>query len=268
MNIMRKLMLLLPLFVGALLVQCDLHAQGLLRKLKDKANQVADKAIERKVDESLGTGHSSNGNGGSKSGNNSGKPTNRSGDGLKNSTPPDVNQQMDDAEKAHAAGNYSEARYSIQQALLGVEIQIGQSILKSLPAAVNDVAKDTAQDRVMSTQWGWANLTIQRVYRRDDKQLTVVIGNNPLYSGMIDLYFSNAYGAQSNGETQDMKQIKVKGYKAAIKFDQSDGYSVLVPLGQSGMITWQGVNYATEQDMMNAVNTFDIDGIKKKLGEK
>jgi len=34
------------------------------------------------------------------------------------------------------------------------------------------------------------------------------------------------------------------------------------------MITFQGINFATEQDIMSAVNTFDIEGIKKMLGEK
>ena len=65
-----------------------------------------------------------------------------------------------------------------------------------------------------------------------------------------------------------MKQIKVKGYKAAIKFEANEGYSVLVALGQSGMMTWQGINFSTEEDMLTAVNNFDIDGVKKKLGEK
>lgn len=267
---MKKIRLITAFFITALFVQTNGAAQGFLKKIKDKANQVADKAVDKKVDDKLGTGQNQNDNSTGKPGvpNQSGRPTNKGGEGLKNSTPPDVIQQIADAEKAHDAGNYSEARYSIQQALLGVEIQIGQEILKSLPAAVADAPKDTTQDRVMSTQWGWANLTIQRIYRKDDKQLTVNIGNNPLYSGMLDMYFNNAYATQSNGENQNMKQIKVKGYKAAIKYDKNDGYTVLVPLGQSGMITWQGINYATEQDIMTAVNSFDIDGVKKKLGEK
>ena len=267
---MKKITLVSAFFIAAIVVQSGASAQGFLKKIKDKANQVADKAINKKVDDKLGTGQDQNSNstGNTGSTNQSGRPTNKGGEGLKNSTPPDVNQQIADAEKAHDAGNFSEARYSIQQALLGLEIQIGQEILRSLPAAVGDVPKDTAQDRVMSTQWGWANLTIQRIYRKDDKQLTVNIGNNPLYSGMLDMYFNNAYATQSIGENQNMKQVKVKGYKAAIKYDKNDGYTLLVPLGQSGMITWQGINYATEQDIMTAVNVFDIDGVKKKLGEK
>lgn len=262
---MYKIYLCFTMLLSLCLTQQS-YSQGFLKKLKDKANQVADKAVDKKIADKTGMGQDNSGN--SPGTNKNGKPRNTSGEGLKNSTPPDVVQQISDAEKAHDAKNFSEARYAIQQALLGVEIQIGQLILKSLPLTVANLPTDTTEDRVMSTQWGWANLTIQRIYRQGDKQMTVVIGNNPLYSGMMDLYFNNAYATQSTGETQNMKQIKVKGYKAAIKFDANEGYSVLVPLGQSGMMTWQGINFSNEQDMLTAVNTFDIDGVKKKLGEK
>ena len=46
------------------------------------------------------------------------------------------------------------------------------------------------------------------------------------------------------------------------------GYTLLVPLGQSSLIVWECINFATEQDVMNAANAFDIDGIKKMLGEQ
>jgi hypothetical protein len=39
-------------------------------------------------------------------------------------------------------------------------------------------------------------------------------------------------------------------------------------LVNQGMLTFSGINFTNEQDMMTAVNTFDIDGIKKMLGEK
>ena len=97
--------------------------------------------------------------------------------------------------------------------------------------------------------------------------MTVLVGNNSAYAGLANVFFAGNY-TQSNGDTQNFKQIKVKGNKAVIKYEESEGYTVLVQLGQSGMITLAGVNFTTEQDMMSAVNTFDIDGIKKMLGEK
>lgn len=197
----------------------------------------------------------------------SGKPSNKVGEGLKNTTPPDVVQQITEAETAQSAGNLSDARYSIQQALLGIELQMGKEVLKSLPATVAGLPKDTLEDRVISTQWGWANLTVQRIYRQNDKQLSILVGNNVAYAGLVNVFFAGNY-TQSNGDTQNFKQIKVKGNKAVIKYDENEGYTVLVQLGQNSMITFAGVNFATEQDILSAVNTFDIDGIKKMLGEK
>jgi len=277
---MKKITIVLAMLAVAMLTHFDSSAQAFLKKLKDKASDVANKVVDKKIDQAVGidgssasnsttsSENASGGMGAPSSNSRSGRPSNKTGEGLKNTAPPDVNQQITDAETASAAGNFSEARYSIQQALLGIELQMGKEVLKSLPATVADLPRDTTEDRVTSTQWGWANLTIQRIYRKDDKQLTVLVGNNSVYSGFMNILFAGNMAAESNGETQNFKQIKVKGNKAVIKFDKNEGYTVLVQIGQSGMITFQGINFATEQDIMSAVNTFDIEGIKKMLGEK
>jgi hypothetical protein len=235
------------------------HAQ-LLKKLKDKVNN----AVGTPSDQSSQTNQSGNNT------SSSGSPTNTKGGGLTNTAPPDVNQQIADAEKSQASGDYSDARYSIQQALMSIELQIGKQILQSLPQTVSGLEKDTMQNKVMSTQWGWNNLTIQSVYKKADQQLTVTIGNNAMYSGFIDMYFNNSMYTQttSNGNNQNVKQTKIKSYKAVITYDESKGYTLLVPLGQSSLVVWECVNFATEQDVMNAANAFDIDGIKKMLGEQ
>jgi hypothetical protein len=274
---MKKLTIVSAILGAAMCLHVDASAQGFLKKLKDKASDVANKAVDKKIDQAVGienptasgssTGSDNASTNSGSSSSRGGRPSNKVGEGLKNTTPPDVNQQISEAETASAAGNFSEARYSIQQALLGIELQMGKEILKSLPETVASLPKDTTEDRVTSTQWGWANLTIQRVYRKDDKQLSVLVGNNSAYSGFMNILFAGNM-TESNGQTQNFKQIKVKGNKAVIKFDQRDGYTVLVQIGQSGMVTFQGINFATEQDMMAAVNTFDIEGIKKMLGEK
>lgn len=276
---MKKIAIVTALVGAGFLVHTDISAQGFLKKLKNKASDVTNRVIDKKVDNAVdkavgidGSSNTSNSSTASTSSSGStssrsGNPSNKVGEGLKNTTPPDVVQQISEAETAQSSGNLSDARYSIQQALLGIELQMGKEILKSLPATVAGLPKDTLEDRVTSTQWGWANLTIQRIYRQNDKQLTVLVGNNSAYAGLGNLVFAGNY-TQSNGDTQNFKQIKVKGNKAVIRFEENEGYTVLVQLGQNGMLTFAGVNFTTEQDMMSAVNTFDIDGIKKMLGEK
>jgi hypothetical protein len=53
-----------------------------------------------------------------------------------------------------------------------------------------------------------------------------------------------------------------------ISYDDSKGYTVVVMLTQGSALVWEGVNIASEDEMMKAVNSFDIDRIKKFLGEK
>jgi hypothetical protein len=241
-------------FLVAVMATNNASSQGFLKKLKDKVSNAVDKKTG---------GDSGNSNSGS-----SGKPANKGGGGLSNTAPPDVKAQMADAESAHAAKKYSDARYSLQQALMGVEIQLGRQILKSLPASADALNVDTTQDIVMSTQWGWSNMSIQRVWKKADKQLTMTVGNAGVYAGLAAMYFANAGMVETNNTKQNIKQVRVKGNKAIIQYEDSKGYTLIVSLGQSSMIVWECINFANEQEVMNTANSFDINGIKKMLGEQ
>ncbi|HUH32996.1 MAG TPA: hypothetical protein VLZ28_03530 [Daejeonella sp.] len=248
----------------------QVSGQGVLKKLKQKANQAVDRAVDKKIDKAVEdkTGipadNSRNSSSGTSASNN---PANKGGAGLI-TTPPDVNANLTDAEVAFKANNYGEARYAVQQAMLGVEMEIGKKILIGLPESVSGLKFDKADDKVTSTGWGWVGLTIQRKYGEGDKQLTTTIANNSMWMSAINLYFANGGYAQTSSDNQKWKQTKVKGNKALIEYDESSGYKLTVPIGQTSLIIWEGVNFATEQDIMNAANSFDIDSIKKTLGEK
>ena len=257
-----KRVLYILCFLVAATVTNNASAQGFLKKLKDKVNQTVNNAVDKKTGTSSGS-ESGNTNSGS-----NGKPSNKGGGGLSNTTPPDVKAQMAQAETAHAAKNYSDARYSLQQALIGVEIQLGRQILKSLPASADALTVDTAQDIVMSTQWGWNNLSIQRVWKKGDKQLTITIGNAGIYAGLATMYFANAGMVEASNSKQNFKQVRVKGNKAIISYEDSKGYTLIVSVGQSSMIVWECINFANEQEVMNTADSFDINGIKKMLGEQ
>jgi len=250
------------------------NAQGLLKKIKQKAEQAAERVADKKIDKAIEdkTGVSSgnqNAGGPGSSGGSSGKnsPGNKGGAGLV-TTPPDVNANLGDAEAAFKANNYGEARYAVQQAMLGVEMEIGKKILAGLPETVSGLKTIKEEDKVTSTGWGWVGLTIQRKYGEGDKQLTTTIANNSVWMSAVNMYLANGGYAQTSSDNQKWKQTKVKGNKAIIEYDEGSGYKLTVPIGQTSLIIWEGVNFATEQDIMSAANSFDIDGVKKTLGEK
>lgn len=207
------------------------------------------------------------GSGGVNSGS-GGNPSNKGGAGLI-STPPDVKQNLADAEVAYKKNSYGESRYSVQQAMLGVELEIGNKILKSLPESIVGLNKEAESDQVTSTGWGWAGLTIHREYTDGkEKQLTVNIANNSVLMAGVNAYFaSGGYAQQTNGE-QNWKQTKVQGYRAIIEFNEGSGYKLSVPIGQSSIIVYEGINFATEPEMMKAAEVIKIDSIKKELGEQ
>ncbi|HEX8061188.1 MAG TPA: hypothetical protein VF473_09650 [Cyclobacteriaceae bacterium] len=273
----------LILVACAFMVASGLQAQ-VLNKLKNKSEQKAGEAIDnlfsgKKKNTGNGTGNNNGSNNGSSSGNSSsssgnsssggsGTRSNNTGGGL-GSTAPDVNQNLADADAAYKKASYGEARYAVQQAMLGVELEIGNKILKSLPESISGMAKDQSADEVTSTGFGWAGLTIKRMYNGDkDRQYTVTVANNAMWMAGVNAYLTNGgYAQQTNGQ-QNWKQTKVKGHRAIIEYDQDSGYKLSVPLGTSSLIVYEGVNIATEADMMKAAEAVDIDGIKKQLGEQ
>ncbi|MGZ3937602.1 MAG: hypothetical protein ACXVLT_02740 [Flavisolibacter sp.] len=257
----------------AMMVLSAANGQGILKKIKDKAQQAADKVVDKKIDDAVGN-NSNNGNSNSappdmSSVGRSGKPSNKGGEGLI-STPPNVNDNLSSAETAFKAGKYSDARYSVRQAMLGVEMEIGKKILDGLPATVSGLDKDASGDKVTSAGWGmgWSGLTIQRDYRKDDKQLSFTIANNALWMQAVNMYFNNAGYMQTSGGEQKWKQLKVQDEKAIIEYDASTGYKLSVPVGQTTLLVFEGVNFANEQDFMSAVNQINIPSIKTQLGEK
>jgi len=273
---------LILLATAMVLLAYNGQAQALNRlknKVGSKGEQKAGEAIDnlfsgkKKNQSPNGDNNGNNGNGAGNSGNNgngsgNNNPSNNSGGGLV-STPPDVKQNLIDAEAAYKKSSYGEARYAVQQAMLGVELEIGNKILKSLPESISGLAKDQSADQVTSTGYGWAGLTIHREYNdTKDKELRVTVANNSAWMAGVNAYLANGgYAQQTNGQ-QNWKQTKVKGNKAIIEFDQSSGFKLSVPLGQSSLIVYEGVNFASEADMMKAAEAVDIDGIKKQLGEQ
>jgi hypothetical protein len=235
--------------------------------LRRVGNRAAEKLLNKKVDEAIDgqTNQNNPNNSSSPSNNNSGNNrSNNGGEGLI-STPPDVKENLNNAETAFKAGNYNDARYSVQQAMLGVELEIGHKILKSFPKTVARLKPDTLKDQVTSSGWGWNGLAIKREYSEGEKEFTITIANNAVWMQALNYYFNNA---QSTGGQQKVKQVRVKGYKALIEYENNSGYKLSVPLGQTSLVVFEGVNFKTEKEMMDAANEIDLDGIKNNLGEK
>ncbi|SHE97009.1 hypothetical protein SAMN05444008_10442 [Cnuella takakiae] len=250
-----------------LAMAAPVHAQGkFLKKVSNAANNVLN-TVNSGGNNSSPAGGTPAGELPNASPSSSGRPTNKAGLGLI-ATPPDVAANLTTSESAYATKNYGEARYALQQAMLGVELQIGQSILKALPEEILSLPRQAQQDQVASTGWGWAGLIIKREYQKEDKALTINITNNAMWMQAINMYLTSGMMNQSMGGQQNWKQTRLKNNRAVIEYDESSGYKLSVPLGQSTLFMLEGVNFANEQEFMKAAEAVDIEKIKDLLNEK
>lgn len=254
-----------------LYLSCNVASAQLLNKIKQRVENKTVDIIDDAIDDAVKGKKNDSGSSTPSSeptSSSEGSARNRGGGGLV-TTPPDVNQNLADAESAFGSTKYGEARYAIQQAMLGVEMEIGEQILSSLPSEVMGLQKDESEDQVTSTGWGWVGLTIMRRYTGgDEQQLTVTIANNSAWLAAANMYLSNGGYSQTTGGEQQWKQTKIQDYRAIIEYDDYSGYKLSVPMGQSSIVVFEGVNFETEQQMMDAANEVDLNDIKAKLGEQ
>jgi hypothetical protein len=191
---------------------------------------------------------------------------NRKGAGLTKDTP-DVIQNINDADRAFEASKFSESKSAIRNALWGVELGIGQNVLKSMPEKVDGMDALTDEDRVSSTGFGFVGFVIERSYRDGkEKQLQAAIGSDAALLGMAGMYMAG--GMYQTTDETNQKQIRFQEHRASIHYDDYEGYTLSVPFGQSSIFLVKGKNFEDESQFMSAAGSFDMNTIKRELGEQ
>jgi hypothetical protein len=247
--------LILTLLFTSILYQTT-EAQGILQKVKSKTeDKLLDKVFDEKKEPSSEAEEPAS----------SRRSGNTKGEGL-TQTAPDVIENINGAETAFAQKNFGQSRFNVRQAILGIELEIGEKILAGLPESLDGLPKSDNEDKVTSSGIGFVGLIIERVYRKDDKELRVTIGNDAAMLSAINMYMaSGAYGSSTD---QNYKQVQFKGHQSVIEYDENSGYKLSVPFGQSSIFIAEGINFETEQSLMSAAENIDIEKIKKDLGEQ
>lgn len=270
----KNLYLFILTFLLSLTINA-LYSQGrFIRKIQEKAE---DKAVEeifkdKKNKQDTDGNQQTGGNqrpGVNQPGSDESSPSarQRKAGGL-NQTPPDVLKNIDDAQLAFKSQKLPDSKASVRQALWGVELEIGLNILKSLPESVEGLKMVKEEDRVTSSGVGFVGLIIERVYRgKDDVELKCMTGNDAALLGLAGMYMAGGMYMNSTDQT-NQKPTRFKDQKAFIQFDEYSGYTLSVPFGQSSVFVVTGVNFDSEDHFMASANNFDLDRIKKELGEQ
>lgn len=259
---MKKIILLLGL-AGAIVLGSgfDSYSQNFINKLRKKAEEkIVDEALGKEEAQEEATGeHPDRQAEGA-------RMTNTRGGGLVH-TPPDVESHLAEAEKAFGEKSFSHTRDAIRQAMLGVEMEIGQRILDHLPDQLRNLPTQEGMDQVSSSSIGFVGLTIKRIYQSSDQQVTLTVANDAAMLSAVNMYMGAGYYQESSAEP-DHKPIDYKGYRGILEYDEADGYTMSVPFGQSSLMVFEAVNFANEQEVMQTAEVVDIERIKQELGEQ
>lgn len=243
----------------------SLHAQGrLMRRLQERTEQKIEKELFGE-DEKSDRSHRSDPSSDTYDAD-SRRGQNRRGAGLSHDIP-DVMQNITDAGNYYGASEYIQAKRAVRNALWGVELEIGQKVLESLPKSVEGMGYVESQDNVSSTGVGFMGLIIERMYEgAEDMQLRTTIGSDAALLGLAGLYMVEGAWVHSTDQP-DRKQIRFKDHQAVIHYNDYDGYTLSLAFGQSSVFIINGINFENENHFMSAANHFDIQTIKKELGE-
>ena len=235
----------------------EVSAQGrLLRRLQEE--------VEKKAEEEIFKGREPSTNPNEEQQSNRQGTSNTRGGGLEAETP-DVNRAIAEAETALASKDLKGAKLALKDAIWGVELEMGQKLLEALPEAVVALRVDPSADKVSSSGEELMGLMIERIYiGGDDMELHVNVGYNSALLSMNSMAAAGMY--QQRSDRENLKQVQFQNHRGFIAYDDSSGYSLTVPCGQSSVLMLRGINFETERSFMEAVNQFSMDLIKQKLG--
>jgi hypothetical protein len=255
-------------------------SQGLLKKMGQKVGKEAEKMLDKSLDKgdnSGTTGANPNPNTDNSGTNNQqvgegtgsggvyGLQTQTSSTGRKKMTPPDVKKSISDAETAFKSKSYDDTRFNIQQALIGIELEIGYQILNSMPKNIDGLDFKEEDDQVMSNGSGFAGFHVERSYYKDEKSMDVNILNNEAMITGLNMAMSNpAYMNSSNNQ----KSVKVGNFRAVMTAEENGSFSLSIPLGQASLIAMSFRDYKDENEVLKSAQTIDIASIKTMLGEQ
>lgn len=252
-------------------------SQNLLKKAREKMNTGSKilrditgndvKEKENSSDEAVDH------DGGDYANHRSGRPSNTKGKKLSPGSI-DVAQEINNAETNLGRKDYKQARNSIRQAMLGIEIGLAYKILESIPIEIAGMKASTDRDNVAASGAGYTGLTINREYMEksggdnydEQKFMEFSLVNSSLYLSAVTAYISNP--VYSSNDSGDKKIVQYKGINCLLQYNEYDGYELSIPAGQNTLVQFKCINFEDENEVLVAANTFDIDAIKNYLGEK
>ena len=177
----------------------------------------------------------------------------------------DFSKHLADAKTLYSAGKLEDSRFAIEQTMQELNITVGKEVLKLLPAKLDPLAGNSANDNV-SGATGFLGVVIHRDYGPAHKKAEIdMITNSPLIAS-INTILAIPFVGNSQDGTQ--KRIKLEGYKGLLQKNVNSqtnktSYELQIPFS-STLLTFK-VNDADEAQVMKMAALIPIDQIAKML---
>lgn len=178
----------------------------------------------------------------------------------------DFKKDVTAAKASYNAGKLEDAHFALQQTLVQLDITIGKEVIKLLPAKMDVLQANIAEDNVTGNV-SFVGATIHRTYGSGPKKVEIeIVSNSPLL-GTLNAFLTSPLlaGLGSNGKS---KVLKVQGFKSRLtKEDGTDAtmpsYKLEIPL-TNALISMQ-VNNTSENEMIAFANSLPLDKIAKLI---
>ena len=252
---------ILVFFVTGITTTASAQFPRLQRKLEQALEDKVVEKIEEELEEDgglFGEGSSS------EESNRTSSPNKIKGEGL---SAPDAAQHITEAENQLSERAYSNARYEVKQALIAVELAIGQEILeKDMPQQVNNLEYRSSEDQVASSGIGFTGLAVLRSYQGSNERMQAGVYNNQTMLIQYQQILANP-SYYENSDVQ-YKTVRVQGFEGSLSFDNDNTYSLGVPFGQNSLFVLECTNFANEDEVLSAASSFDLTSIMQRLDEQ
>lgn len=169
--------------------------------------------------------------------------------------------QLATAKSEYSKGNLEASRFAMQQMITELDIKIGKEVLALLPAKMETLAANTANDNVTANT-GIAGCLIHRDYGTQPKEARIEIMSNSPLVGSINAILALPFMANSGDGSQ--KVIRIGGFKSVLQKSvdsetNQENYTLQIPMNNT--LLTLNVDNSNEAEVLRWANTLPVDKI-------
>lgn len=176
-----------------------------------------------------------------------------------------ITASLNNAQKAYDDKNQQDARQELQQALIDLNVLIGNKVLALMPPTLGGLEVSKPDDSVIGGT-GFAGLLISRTYGSNrDKRIDITLANDSPLMSTVGSFLSNDMLSGLMATQTDQKRVVINGYKGMLEKSESDTdgsirYTLNVPLDNT-LFTFETAGFNDESKVLSLAQQINLNKI-------